>query len=661
MEGGSCPSPGPHLPPGPAPVSKIRTISTQKSIRTAVTSIVRTDGAVIRGNSARTIGLEDPIIVPHYVEGITKVPLLGETNLDQRYPPLTQHEGWEVRAHMVHIGHLKGRWHCNDKDCINKDFWCWENPSEPAKHYNLTDTQLDKWANAIATDAATLLAPPESLKKCIERHNPSPDKVISSQQSPPATCSERGLSILTLNTGRHNPSPKEIISIPPHSLDFSAATSINISVEEEQELEEEQGLGPSFKPICFHSIAPNQQSRQREQPFKLGDAFLRSPASSLSTVASNSSETPHEISPFPISSLGPRHDEEGEQGQVQNRKMRNNVQQQPSPQPIHNQRDQSRITAPFSCSVLGTESGIRQITPELRGDNGSSLSNPEWIPEGDHNREKLGLADQLILEEEQIIQLNPRLTPTLLRRFANVQIYRYTRLLNMKQGECAGRISSAQAGQVKFLAGNPHPTLPTSIFPVEFKCPICFHVRWFQWPSDWARHIYNHIEPYTCTFEDCSYGSFKRKTDWLRHENEQHRQLEWWECSECGSKCYRKANFVKHLIQHHVPDPKSKRRRNVRGRRKNNEQEMNQVFELVENGHHLTTNTPQEEPCRFCGIVCTEWQELFDHLAAHMEQISFSILNHPELMSFHNITRTENGEEDPRFSPGSDTREATSE
>lgn len=47
---------------------------------------------------------------------------------------------------------------------------------------------------------------------------------------------------------------------------------------------------------------------------------------------------------------------------------------------------------------------------------------------------------------------------------------------------------------------------------------------------------------------------------------------------------------------------------------------------LVESCHRVTTKQPKEEPCRFCGNICTTWKKLTVHLAKHMEQISMPIL-----------------------------------
>lgn len=203
-----------------------------------------------------------------------------------------------------------------------------------------------------------------------------------------------------------------------------------------------------------------------------------------------------------------------------------------------------------------------------------------------------------------------------------------------------GIVTSAQ-----FPAGVPMP--PVSRLPAEFECSICFKVKKFHKPSDWSKHVHEDVQPFTCTFRDCAEPkSFKRKADWVRHENERHRQLEWWMCNmnECSHKCYRKDNFVQHLVREHkLPEPKVKTAKSgkpaVRGpssqkaRMKHaddleeSNDEIDQVWRLVEECRHETPKNPKDEPCKFCGNLCNSWKKLTVHLAKHMEQISMPVLN----------------------------------
>jgi hypothetical protein len=53
---------------------------------------------------------------------------------------------------------------------------------------------------------------------------------------------------------------------------------------------------------------------------------------------------------------------------------------------------------------------------------------------------------------------------------------------------------------------------------------------------------------------------FKRKADWVRHENERHRQSEWWTCQfdHCKQSRYRADNLLQHLVRRHkIPGEKN--------------------------------------------------------------------------------------------------------
>jgi len=202
-----------------------------------------------------------------------------------------------------------------------------------------------------------------------------------------------------------------------------------------------------------------------------------------------------------------------------------------------------------------------------------------------------------------------------------------------------GIVTSAQ-----FPEGVPMP--PVKRLPAEFECSLCFKVKKFHKPSDWSKHVHEDLQPFTCTFVNCDQPkSFKRKADWVRHENERHRQLEWWLCNynDCNHKCYRKDNFVQHLVREHkMPEPKVKTAKTskpaVRGpsaqkaRKQMEEQneelpeEIDQVWRLVELCRHETQKNPKDEACKFCDNICNSWKKLTVHLAKHMEQISMPVL-----------------------------------
>ena len=205
------------------------------------------------------------------------------------------------------------------------------------------------------------------------------------------------------------------------------------------------------------------------------------------------------------------------------------------------------------------------------------------------------------------------------------------------------RTTDGQVVAAQFPSGVPIP--PVKRLPAEFECPLCFKVKKFYKPSDWTKHVHEDVQPFTCTFPSCNEPkSFKRKADWVRHENERHRQLERWKCDigECTHTCFRKDNFVQHLVREHkVPEPKVRTGRSGStrspvtplatsqiwpGLSATGEATDEDVWALVERCRKDAAKSPKDEPCKFCGNICNSWKKLTVHLAKHMEQISMPVL-----------------------------------
>lgn len=169
------------------------------------------------------------------------------------------------------------------------------------------------------------------------------------------------------------------------------------------------------------------------------------------------------------------------------------------------------------------------------------------------------------------------------------------------------------------------PMPPTSSLPSEFECQLCFQAKKFQKPSDWTKHVHEDVQPFTCTWDRCKDPKiFKRKADWVRHENEGHRHLEWWTCDvdDCRHVCYRRDNFLQHLVREHkFAEPKVKTKAALK-----RAAAVDPTWQMVEKCHHETPKRPQDEPCRFCGRTFPTWKKLTVHLAKHMEQMSLPIL-----------------------------------
>lgn len=274
--------------------------------------------------------------------------------------------------------------------------------------------------------------------------------------------------------------------------------------------------------------------------------------------------------------------------------------------------------------------------------------------------------------KDHILKLNPMLRETneyLVERIAYHQVARYKNLLNArikhlnitasKQCGC-GSMCIAQGGRANPLdtkgdsrqdplsasgrydvsdgdltplegAINQEsfpqdiPVPPTSTLPAEFECQLCFQAKKFHKPSDWTKHVHEDVQPFTCTWDRCREPkTFKRKADWVRHENEGHRHLEWWTCDvdDCRHTCYRRDNFLQHLVREHkFAEPKIKTKAAIK-----RAGGLDPTWQKVEKCHIETHVKPQDEACKFCAKTFPSWKKLTVHLAKHMEQISLPVL-----------------------------------
>lgn len=313
--------------------------------------------------------------------------------------------------------------------------------------------------------------------------------------------------------------------------------------------------------------------------------------------------------------------------------------------------------------------------------------------EEEDDTDEVGIKMDLEIQAEDILptvegfrdharKLNPRLDAYLIDRIGQEQVRRYKKLVEIKikhtrsvkvNQKCpSGKFCFELGGDAKLLAPrvssrDPDTTLtqfqisntvdedvdesgfsdgivtpalfppgiplpPVARLPAEFECNLCFKVKKFQKPSDWTKHVHEDIQPFTCTFPHCPESkSFKRKADWVRHENERHRHLEWWKCSvqECNHICYRKDNFVQHLVREHkMTEPKIKRGSGSSKNKpvNNGFAEDSEVWRMVEDCRFETDKKPKEEACRFCGNVCSTFKKLSVHMGKHMEQIAMPVL-----------------------------------
>ncbi|KAL1886818.1 hypothetical protein Plec18167_000753 [Paecilomyces lecythidis] len=263
-----------------------------------------------------------------------------------------------------------------------------------------------------------------------------------------------------------------------------------------------------------------------------------------------------------------------------------------------------------------------------------------------------------------IIQLNPRLEPALVSRFANAQVSRYERIVKLQQEHSqavidrscpSGKYCFALGGTASLLQPSKNsadsslitdfsndrqyrssntegvaeyvthlppeiPIPPVSRLPARFECPICFRVTMCLKASDWITHVYEDVEPFTCTFPGCSDPkSYRRQADWKRHEDKTHWKYDWRECSYpgCSHKFSRADMFREHLIREH----------NTLGWNRTSIDHNRRLQEMTEQWRKGTKQIPRkQELCPFCGEICRNSKMPTTHMGKHLEQLAMSVL-----------------------------------
>ena len=177
-----------------------------------------------------------------------------------------------------------------------------------------------------------------------------------------------------------------------------------------------------------------------------------------------------------------------------------------------------------SVDTQGTFRTILQQKDDKDVDTASKPEKQEAMPSPE-----IDGADPYDTFESEIRTQNPRLPSFLLKRLAQEQSRRYKRLISFKvdhlrsvqrdgcpsgalclkgkeydgrpektgtmgfkpsrleQGEQSGEASELSA-DLRWLPSE-YPMPPTQTLPSEFECPLCFRVKKFSKPSDWAKHV----------------------------------------------------------------------------------------------------------------------------------------------------------------------------
>ncbi|RSL50189.1 hypothetical protein CEP54_012057 [Fusarium duplospermum] len=137
------------------------------------------------------------------------------------------------------------------------------------------------------------------------------------------------------------------------------------------------------------------------------------------------------------------------------------------------------------------------------------------------------------------------------------------------------------------------------------ECPFCRTIQ--------RHHVFADLQPYVCTFEDCSSGMFKARHDWFRHEMDCHRRE--WHCLKCRNVFGSQSDLGLHFKTNHAGDIA--------------ESQIEQLLKMC------------GRPIRHFGYgscpLCDTWQPARDdgdnsqdfckHLAHHLQQLALSAIS----------------------------------
>ncbi|KAL1878220.1 hypothetical protein Daus18300_002137 [Diaporthe australafricana] len=149
----------------------------------------------------------------------------------------------------------------------------------------------------------------------------------------------------------------------------------------------------------------------------------------------------------------------------------------------------------------------------------------------------------------------------------------------------------------------------------SFECPYCRTIQSCTNRLSWKKHVFSDLQPYVCTFENCSATPFSTRNDWFQHEMDSHRRK--WECILCDNSrptYSQKAQLATHFEEYHQHAV--------------SQNQMDLILGACET--QLTMFDASACP------LCSEWEppleeaihmrEFRRHLARHLQQISLEAL-----------------------------------
>ncbi|XPS78886.1 hypothetical protein M3J09_010885 [Ascochyta lentis] len=138
-----------------------------------------------------------------------------------------------------------------------------------------------------------------------------------------------------------------------------------------------------------------------------------------------------------------------------------------------------------------------------------------------------------------------------------------------------------------------------------FECSLCHYFTVVDVGTDWQKHVYRDLQPYVCTFENCTSAdrTYESRREWFSHELQEHRQV--WNCIEGCQQSFRSQNqFQAHLKHSHTQSI------------------ADRGIDVVAKSHSTYAAASISTDCPLCRRPVSSLRQLRSHLGKHQRQLS---------------------------------------
>jgi hypothetical protein len=182
-----------------------------------------------------------------------------------------------------------------------------------------------------------------------------------------------------------------------------------------------------------------------------------------------------------------------------------------------------------------------------------------------------------------------------------------------------GTVTSVTPSEVFDKRPTTVQTVPRPPVPLEeggaFLCPYCHDeidigIQVIS-NDDWEMHVFDDLEPYMCTFDDCLRAErmYGVRDDWYTHEMKSHRVVKVWACQSCHTEFKSAKEFETHLQEKH---------NSICG--------SSQMAMMVSLCMKHSDRYQGNQACPLCSMKLSN-MELKDHVATHLEQLALTSVN----------------------------------